>query len=124
MGQEDFLKALSKDPGLIGKLGKQEDLRSFKDKFGVEKASGLKCPACAAFFQYPGSLWYRPINPIHFVCRKCKLEFRIDSLTVPNLELIEEVKRISKGKGGFPSWLKSQAGLYDPNKYDYLKEEE
>lgn len=114
-GQVDFLKALAKDPGLIDKLGKQENLRGFKDKYDVEKTSGLKCPSCAAYLQSPGSLYYNPSNPIHFVCRKCKLEFRIFCLTIENIVLIEELKRVAKGEGGLPSWIKQEGQPEEEN---------
>jgi len=103
-----FQEALSKDPGLFDRLKKQEELASFKTKYDVEGSSGLKCPSCAAYLQSPGSLWYRPSRPNHLVCRKCKLEFDLVCNTVPNEQLIREVKEAAKGKGILPSWLKGE----------------
>jgi len=103
---EDFLRALQKDPELMSKLKKSGELSEFKEKYSVEKASGLKCPVCAVFFQFPGSLWYNPKNPTHFICRKCRLEFNINCLTLPISDIITELKAIGKGEQPFPSWMK------------------
>jgi len=103
---EDFLKALQKDPSLAGRLQKREGLTEFKEKYNVEKSSGLKCPVCGAFFQYPpGSLWYSPTNPTHFVCRKCRLEFNLNCITLPIPDIIKELKGSGKGEHTLPSWI-------------------
>ena len=77
-----------------------------KEQYNVDKASGLKCPVCAVFFQYPGSLWWKPTIPLHFVCRKCHLELDIKCLTLTNETLISELKAIGKGEQAFPSWMR------------------
>ena len=126
---ERFLEKVQKDPGLVDRTLKQDELRLFKEKYHVVGASGLKCPACAAYLDNPGSLWWDPQVPTYFICRKCKLIFHIECLNVKNSMLLEELKRISKGGkdkyGGLPFWLTNQEELkkYDPNKYDYLEEE-
>lgn len=108
MSDDAFLRALQKDPGLIDRLNKQESLREFKEKYDVEMASGLKCPSCAAYLQSPGSLWYRPMRPTHYVCRRCFLEFDIVCKTVPMEKVAEESKQAGKGIGFLPSWLKTE----------------
>jgi len=102
----EFAKALAQDPGLADRLKKSQGLTEFKEQYNVDKASGLKCPVCAVFFQYPGSLWWKPTIPLHFVCRKCHLEFDIKCLTLTNETLITELKAIGKGEQAFPSWMK------------------
>jgi hypothetical protein len=102
---EDFLKALQKDPSLISKLQKREGFTEFKEKYNVERATPLKCPVCSTFFQFPGSLWIDKVDHTKFVCKKCKLEFNLTCLTVPNDNLIEELRKIAKGEQkGMPSW--------------------
>ena len=103
---EEFAKAVAADPSLIERLKKSQGLSEFKDKYDVDKASGLKCPVCAVFFQYPGSLWYKSYRPDHFVCRKCHLEFTLTCNTIDNADLITELKLIGKGEQAFPSWMK------------------
>ena len=56
---KSFLKALAKDPNLVNKLIKREALDAFKKKYSIDRASPLKCPACASLTQTPGSLWTR-----------------------------------------------------------------
>ena len=109
---EDFLKALARDPSLASKLQKREELSSFKEKYNVERATPLKCPACAVFFQWPGSLWINKTSPTRFVCKKCKLEFTLACLTLSNDNLIEELRKIAKGEQkSFPSWYKKEGDI-------------
>lgn len=104
---DDFVKRLKEDPSLAEKLQKQEEFRSFKEKYNTEKATPLKCPTCAAFFQWPGSLWINKDDDKKFVCRKCKLEYTITCHTLSVDSLIKEIRKISKGEQtGLPSWLK------------------
>jgi len=101
-----YLEKVQKDPGIVARTLKQEDLRAFKDKYGVVGASGLKCPACAAYLESPGSLWWNPENPTHFVCRKCHLVLKIECEHYPIQTVCEELKKVSSGKGsGLPFWL-------------------
>jgi uncharacterized protein YbaR (Trm112 family) len=102
---EDFLKAIQKDPGLIARLQKTEELWEFKKKYNVERASPLKCPACSPFFRFPGTLWVNKDDNTKFVCRKCKLEFTIVCNTVPNSQLLDDLKKMAKGElEKMPDW--------------------
>lgn len=103
---EDFAKAIQKDPSLASRLQKTGELTEFKEKYNVDKASGLKCPVCAVFFQFPGSLWLNRNDHTKFVCRKCLLEFVLACLTLPNDTLMGELKTIGKGEQTLPSWMK------------------
>ena len=94
---EDFLKALKKDPDLPGKLQKKEELKEFKEKYSVGRATPLKCPACAAVLQYPGSLYEDPSNRSRFVCKKCKLVWFISTDSITNEELIANLRLVIKG---------------------------
>lgn len=109
--QADFLKALQKDPGLIDKIKKREELDAFKREYNTEKATPLKCPACGTYLQWPGSLWFNKDDPTLCVCKKCRLVFKLICLTVPNAQLIEELREVVKGKGTLPSWLKGKEVL-------------
>lgn len=103
---EDFARTLAKDPSLISKLKKSGELTEFKERYGVERTSGLKCPVCATFFQFPGSLWLNESDHTKFVCKKCRLEFKVECLTIPNDNLMKELRKIGKGEQAFPSWMK------------------
>lgn len=105
MNEQEFLKALQEDPDLINKLKKQSELSSFKDRYDVERASPLKCPACSNFVQFPGTLWIGK-DDTKFVCRKCKLEWTIICHTVPNAQLIPELKEIAKSGEATLSWYR------------------
>ena len=94
---QEFLKALQKDPDLASKLKKRAELEEFKEKYNVERATPLKCPACASVLQSPGSLYIDKDDPTRFVCRKCKLIYTIICHTLPNENLIENLRLILKG---------------------------
>lgn len=93
----EFLKALQKDPELGSRLKKRAEFEEFKEQYEVEKATPLKCPACAPLMQSPGSLYYNPANPTRFVCRKCKLIYTLECHTLPNEDLIANIRLIIKG---------------------------
>lgn len=94
---QEFLKALQKDPDLVSKLEKREELEGFKEKYHVERATPLKCPACAAVLQSPGSLYIDKDDPTRFVCRKCRLKYTLICHTLPNEDLIANLRLIVKG---------------------------
>ena len=94
---QEFLKALQKDPGLTSKLKKRDELGAFKEKYNVERATPLKCPACASILQSPGSLYIDKDSHTLFVCRKCKLQYRLECLTLPNDDLISNLRLVIKG---------------------------
>jgi len=112
----EFLKALSEDPGLLDRLKKQGELVEFKEKYNTERATPLKCPVCAQFYQYPGSLWIDKDDPTKFVCRKCKLEFELKCLTVPNSLLIEDLRKAAKGELTSINWFDQEKEEYESNK--------
>lgn len=101
-----FLEKVQKDPGIVNRTLKQEDLRAFKELYDVTGASGLKCPSCSSYLESPGSLWWNPENPTSFVCRKCHLVFKIECKSYPIEAICEEVKKVTSGKAsGLPFWL-------------------
>jgi len=102
---EDFAKALERDPTLLYKLQKQTGLVNFKEKYNTERATPLKCPVCAVFFQYPGSLWINKDDHTKFVCRKCKLEFTLKCLTLDNDILISDLRKAAKGELTEINWF-------------------
>lgn len=89
-----LLEKLAKDPKYIERVQRSSELTSFKKKYGVEHASGLKCPGCTAANQLGGgSLWGpREGTSNEYVCRKCLLVWRIDCLTRPVKDVIKEIK--------------------------------
>jgi len=94
---QEFLRALQKDPSLISRLKKREELENFKEKYNVEKTTPLKCPVCASILQYPRSLYIGRNDHTKFVCRKCKLVYTLICHTLPNDELIDNLRSIAKG---------------------------
>jgi len=102
---EDFAKALSKDPTLLSRLQKGSELQAFKEKYNTERATPLKCPVCAQFYQYPGSLWINKDDHTKFVCRRCKLEFTLICQTVENDKLIEDLRKAAKGELTETNWI-------------------
>jgi len=108
---EDFAKALSKDPTLLNRLEKQINLTDFKERYNVERATPLKCPVCAQFYQYPGSLWINKDDHTRFVCKKCKLEFTLVCHTVNNDVLINDLRKAAKGELTSINW-------FEPRKED------
>ena len=108
---EDFLKKLQEDPNLASRLQKREELEEFKKTYNLERATPLKCPACAAVLQSPGSLYIDKDIPTRFVCRKCKLVFSIMCHTIPNEALITNLRSINKGeKDASLDWTKTEGG--------------
>ena len=105
MNEQEFLRALQDDPDLINKLKKQSELSAFKERYDVERASPLKCPACSNFVQFPGTLWIGQ-DDTHFVCRKCKLEFTLICHTVPNTQLIPQLREVIKAGNGTLDWYR------------------
>ena len=108
---EEFLKALQKDPNLPSKLKKREELESFKEKYNVERATPLKCLACAAILQSPGSLYIDKDDPTRFVCRKCKLVYTLICHTLSIEALIANLRSIVKGdEKATLDWTKRRGG--------------
>ena len=105
---EDFVKASSEDPTLLNRLQKQSELINFKEKYNTERATPLKCPVCAQFYQYPGSLWINKNDHTKFVCRKCKLEFKLECLDVPNVKLIDGLRKAAKGELTEVNWFEQK----------------
>ena len=105
---EEFAKALSKDPRLLEKLTKRAELQDFKDKYNVERASPLKCPACSQYGMTGGSLWIHADDKSLFTCRKCKLTFKIECQTLPTEELIYKMTQIRKGDEEATLWFDKQ----------------
>ena len=110
---EDFTKALNQDPTLLDKLQKQSELAEFKEKYNTERATPLKCPVCAQFYQYPGSLWINKNDHTKFVCRKCKLEFKLECLTVDNEILISDLRKAAKGELTSINWFEQKEDTKD-----------
>ncbi len=94
---KEFTDALLKDPDLVAKLQRRVELNEFKEQYSVERATPLKCPACSGFQMSGGSLWINKEDRSIFVCRKCKLQWKIECLTLPTNELIIQMKEINKG---------------------------
>ena len=89
----ELLERLVKDPDFIKKALRSNALDSFKSKYGVEHASGLKCPGCLNPSMGGGSLWGpKKGTENEYVCRRCLLQWKIDCLTRPTSEVIKEVK--------------------------------
>jgi len=95
-GIKDFLEAVQNDPKLLEKLQLKTEFDEFKEKYQVERASPLKCPACSQWGQTGGSLWIHKTEKDIFVCRKCKLVWKVECLTLPTQELIIKMKEIQK----------------------------
>ena len=111
---QEFLKALQKDPSLISKLKKRDELEEFKEKYNVERATPLKCPACASILQSPGSLYIDKDDHTLFTCKKCKLQYKIECLTLPNDDLIGNLRLVVKGdKNAKLEWYKKFEGKED-----------
>ena len=70
MTQDDeFSKALQKDPKLLEKLLKRAELDEFKEKYNLERATPFKCPACSQWGMTGGSLWIHKDDPNLFTCK-------------------------------------------------------
>ncbi len=68
-------------------IGKQTNLREFKEKFGVDKSSNFRCPWC-----WNGTLYELP-EAGTYICRQCELKWEIHSMTPENLTLALEAKK-------------------------------
>jgi len=111
MSMEDFAKALAKDPDLVTRLQKRAELDAFKEKYNVERATPLKCPACASVLQTPGSLWINRNDKSVFTCRKCKITYKISTQPISTDELIIHLRAIHKGnEDATLQWDKRLAG--------------
>jgi len=100
---EEFTKALQKDPKLLNRLKKKAELDEFKGLHNLERATPLKCPACSQWGMTGGSLWIHKEDRLLFTCRKCKITWRIECQTIPNEELIYQIREVQKGEEGEPS---------------------
>lgn len=78
-------------------LARQKELREFKEKFNVDKASNFHCPWC-----FNGRLYQRGTDPEEFpiyVCRGCELQFQMICLQQEELsKMIERKKQERKEK--------------------------
>jgi len=92
---EEFSKILQ-DKEALEKLQKQVSFQDFKEKYSVERATPLHCPACSQYGYVGGSLWINKEDHTKFVCRKCLLEFKVECLTTPNDELIRKIKEAER----------------------------
>jgi len=101
---DEFLEKLKKDPKLLERLKKREELNNFKESYNLGGATPLKCPVCSAYLKSPGSLWADKVSTSRFVCRKCKLEFTLECHTIPNSQLVGELRRVLRGEGSLPEW--------------------
>ncbi len=88
----DIVEKLANDPNYLKRAISSNAREAFKDKFGVSKASGLRCPACSQYGTSGGSLWWNPEVPTYFACRKCERVWTINCLTEPNEDVIKEIK--------------------------------
>lgn len=68
-------------------IGKQTNLREFKEKFRVDKSSNLHCPWC-----WNGTL-YELEELGKYICRQCELKWEIHSITPEELTLALEAKK-------------------------------
>lgn len=95
---KEFFDQLVKDPKLVGQLQKRAELDAFREEYQVERASPLKCPACSQYGMSGGTLWGPVIDTSdEFVCRKCRLRFRVNCLSMSNDELMIQMRKIQKG---------------------------
>lgn len=91
---KDLLEKLAKDPKYIEKAQRSVALDEFKTKYGVEHASGLKCPGCTEGNQFGGgSLWGPRVDTDNeYVCRKCLLVWSITCLNDDVKDVIRKIK--------------------------------
>lgn len=114
MGLEDFLAALAKDPKLVEKLNRKIEIDKFKQEYGVERATPLKCPACASILQTPGSLWIHKDDKSKFTCRKCRITYKIECYPISSEELIIQLRKIHrKDEDATLQWDKRLTGDLD-----------
>ena len=95
---EAFARELEKNPKLLEQLQKRAELEEFKSRYNLGRATPLKCPACSSLLQFPASLWINKDDHHLFVCRKCKLEWRLECLTQDNDILIANIRKTLKGE--------------------------
>lgn len=93
---QQFAEELAKDSKLVERLKRSQELAEFKEKYNVERASPLKCPACSGWQMSGGSLWMDKDDPNRFVCRKCHIEWKVECLTYSNEELIIKIREANK----------------------------
>ena len=91
---EEFAKLVS-DPKTLALLRKRAEMDEFKTRYHAVRASPLKCPACSSAGYSGGSLWVTETKN-QFVCRRCKLEWELNCLTVSTDELIFKMRQIEK----------------------------
>ncbi len=87
---------LIKDPEEVERLKRSTSLNEFKEKYNVERASPLHCPACSEAGFTGGTLWFNKDKPTRCVCHKCHLEWNVECLTTPTEELIKKIREASK----------------------------
>ena len=88
---EDFKKLLN-DPLARARLMRQAESLGFKDKYNVERASPLRCPACSQYGQSGGSLWINKDEKNKFTCKKCERTFKLEWLDGDLGDLILKLK--------------------------------
>jgi len=99
---EEFANIVS-NPELLANFKRKVALQEFKDKYNVDRASPLHCPACSQSGYTGGSLYFNKDIPTKCVCRKCFLEWNIECLTTPVQDLIYKIKEASKSGEQFTS---------------------
>ncbi len=67
-------------------IGRQTNLREFKEKYGVDKSSNFHCPWC-----WNGTLYELPTSGT-YICRQCELKWEIHSITPEALTVALEAK--------------------------------
>jgi len=92
-----LLSALASDPKLMEKLERSAELDNFKSTYNVERATPLKCPACASIQRSPGSLWINKDDKSIFTCRKCRITYQISTKPMSTDELIIQLRKIHRG---------------------------
>ena len=94
-----FLENLARDPDLVKKVIRAGELAEFKEKYGVTRSTGLKCPACSAYFTTGGSLWGPMKDTVGaYVCRKCGTIWHLECVSKPIMDVIDEVRGIMSDK--------------------------
>ena len=93
---EKAFSDLLKNPQAVDSLRRSSEISSFKEEYGAERSSLLKCPACSQWGQTGGSLWIVRGTKDEFVCRKCKLKWKMECLTTPIEELTKQIREVSK----------------------------
>ena len=99
MNEEDFKKALERDPSFLEKLRRRTELAEFKEKYHLLRASPFKCPNCKE-----GTLWISKVLN-RFTCRKCLLEFDLECISISTEELILKLREIKKEFGEYAYYM-------------------